>query len=334
MADALHAHHAARGLDERRVLRCLSGWRWTDGRNVRVSARSSARRIDAGGPAVLADGTVVWTPTQRTLMAACRDGRTRWILEYYNTGQAPRVFAAGDGSIVLVGTRASPEPAAAGIERFDDYRIGGDGNVLAHHEGTLRSIFDSSSLVAIGYSDTCGLASYRYEGDGPSLEYASGGDLSSVRELRGMSAPTNDCGAWGSTVSPPYAYKRYRADGSLAFEYIGNRAVGAVGEGPIELADGSWLLVSRGGGGPAIPGMAIVGDDGSILFDGDFNLTGPGSSALTPHATLLTPEGVLYVATESVLFAIEVGIGRAPSWIGRGGSWARDNASWHRTSAP
>lgn len=85
--------------------------------------------------------------------------------------------------------------------------------------------------------------------------------------------------------------------------------------------------------------MTIVSDDGTILFDQDFDTAVLGEE-LTTDAFLLTPDGVLYVATNSAfesvqkIAAIEIGVGRVPSWIGIGGNWARDNATWHSIPVP
>ena len=272
------------------------------------------------GPAVLADGTVVWTPTNKTLMAVCADGRPRWAIEYYNAaGEAPRVFAAGDGTIVL---------ADSVTRRGSVYRIDGDGNVLAMHP--LNADHD----FPIGYSDRCGVVYERHELDArgsgvpdQGLRFISGDDFSTVRDLPGGLSPANDCGGWGR------GGRRLRADGTVAFVHTFTRFGSSGPSDPIELADGSWLFVV-GAGAATPPGITIVGDDGSVAFDRDLDPAEVGER-FAPGLFMLTPDGVLVAAVTDnfeatqLLIAIEICIGRAPAWIGTGGTWARDNATWH-----
>lgn len=284
---------------------------------------------DWAGPAVLPDGTVAWTPTERTLMAVCRDGHVRWVLEYYNVQHGPQIQGLRDDSIFLASTTAEH---AAGVFRNDDYHIDGDGAVISVRRGVPFPILERPPGGTYGYSERCGVVSIRYDGLTPRVEYASLDDYVVTHAIPGGYRPTSDCGAW--TQGAPF--RRYRADGSLGFEYTGTRLPGLDGEGiPFELADGSWLFVSDGSGRPA--GMTIVDDTGRITFDRDFD-SAIGEN-LTANSYLLTPDGVLYVATSSALesvqqiAAIEIGIGRAPTWISNGGNWARDNATWHPVPA-
>lgn len=280
------------------------------------------------GPALLPDGTVVWAPTANRLVAVCPDGRTRWVLDFFNSGRSgrgPHIFAAGDGTIIL---------AAASLHRID-----GDGRVLASR--------DASDLAgaAVAFSDRCGVAIPTTDARtmrGVDVTLLSGFDFSTVRRLPANAVPTNDCGWWGDGPLPAGGPNgRYRPDGTLGF---------AAPDLPfslarIELTDGSWLMVDRGGAAERPPRMSIVADDGAIIFDREFEPAVLGE-VLTPGAFLLTPNGVLYVTATSGfeavqrIAAIEVGIGPAAMWAPTingtqgSGNWARDGATWHNTVVP
>ncbi len=276
----------------------------------------SSSQIQYAGPALLSDGSVVYLVTERALSAACPDGRTRWVLELDSRGASGYVFASGDGNIVLPGREL--------------YRIDPDGRVLASRERMIVS-------MARNYSDRCGLVFD--QGDLPTphgVMLYSGFDFSTVRELPSNAVPTNDCGWWSGNLGEDPG--RFRPDGSLAFRFPSRRSSLA----RIELTDGSWLMVDRGGERP--PAMTIVADDGTILFEQEFDPAVLGE-VLTPEAFLLTPNGILYVTAtsgfESVqqFGAIEVGIGPASQWAptingaGGSGNWARDGATWHPVPA-
>ena len=287
------------------------------------------------GPTVLANGTVVWTPTHNTLMAVCSDGRARGVLEFYTNGYTPNIYAAGDGNIVL-------EVGPSGI-----YRIDPDGNVLASRDRSDVSMFYIDQ--ALGYSDRCGLAFMHLEYDNGireypvlrGIQYLSGEDFSVSRELPGTSMPTTDCGGWKYNPASS-ALRRYRPDGSVGFESAELTGGIVGGEGPIELADGSWLSVlSHVGTQPA--SLTIVADDGSVTFHRELDASVVGDTFSDLY--LLTPNGVLYLASSFGVFgdgpqlvAIEVGMGRATPWFGggtgTGGTWARDNAAWHTPATP
>jgi len=273
--------------------------------------------VESTGPALLRDGTVAWLATNRTLIASCPDGRTRWALEFWNPAYPAQIYAADDGNIVLAS-------GTSGGLRTAIYRIDPDGKVLA-----TRDMSDVWGGPA-GYSDRCGLAfvvdSHTMPPTPAPTRYYGGPDFSAVRDIPPNAIPTNDCG-WLLNSA------RYRPDGSLGFATPAR----GVDLAMIELTDGSWLLVSRGGETP--PGMSIVADDGTLVFDTDFDPEVLGE-VLTPEAYLLTPDGVLYVTATSDFFAeqqfaaIEVGLGPAPTWASAPfglpkGNWARDNATWH-----
>jgi len=268
--------------------------------------------VEFSVPAVLADGTVLFFPTDRTMMAVCTDGRPRWVLEFDSAGFVPSVFAAGDGRIVLAGTNV-------GFHRLDP-----DGHVVASRPMGER-------VAILGYSDRCGVAA---QSTMPlPLTYFGGEDFSTIKEIAGGERPTADCGWWRESARTG-APTRYRPDGRVGFESTARQPDLA----RIELADGSWLLISNGGSIP--PGMTVVSDEGAIVFDTSFDPTSVGER-LSQGAYLLTPDGVLYVTATSgdetvqQFAAIEVGIGPDPSWAGRRGlgwvgtSWANDMATWH-----
>ena len=150
--------------------------------------------------------------------------------------------------------------------------------------------------------------------------------FNSVRDMRTLTSAASDCGGWGPAG-------RIRPDGAVAFVYRGSRGGGPNLEGPIELADGGWLIIA-GASETARGGMTIVSDDGTVEFDQDFE-SSAASDVFVHNSFVLTPDGVFIGAvtdsTESAqeIVAIEIGIGRMPGWIGTGGNWARDNASWH-----
>jgi hypothetical protein len=276
--------------------------------------------VESSTPAVLRDGTIIWFPTDRTMMAVCPDGRSRWVLEFYNDGYAPTVFAAGDGNIVL-----------AGAPQIGFHRIDPDGHLLA-----TRDMSDAEGSV-LGYSDRCGLALQTSAPLG--LQYFAGADFSIVSEIEGYATPTADCGWWSISGAAGQIRSRHRPDGGIGFVSTARQPSLAL----LELADGSWLIVSRGG--PEPPGMSVVTDTGTVVFDSDFDPRVVGDS-LNEGAYLLTPGGVLYVTATSELetvqqfAAIEVGMGPADGWIGRGGlgfvgsNWANDMATWHARPAP
>lgn len=197
--------------------------------------------VEWSRPAVLADGTVVWFPTDRLLMAVCADGRPRWVLEFYNEGYAHSVFAAGDGTIVLAGS-------TGGI-----HRLNSDGQVLV-----TRALDEVVSIG--GYSDRCGVAVQTISPSG--LKFFSGPDFSTVHAIPGESVPTGDCGYWAAGT-------RYRPDNTIGFPRPAREPTLA----RLELTDGSWLLISQGRAtstGSIPPGMSIVADDGTLVFDTSF----------------------------------------------------------------
>ena len=285
--------------------------------------------IEFVGPAVLPDGTIAWLPTTRTLAASCPDGRLRWVMEFYNPAAVtiPAIFAAGDGNIILA-------RGFVGIHRIDP-----GGRVLASRP--LAGIDGG----AMGFSDRCGVALLTPNPAAPTslvLKYFSGTDFSTERELPPEAIPTNDCGWWSSTPPPSTVWSRYRPDGTLAFVNPGR----SPSLTKFELADGTWLMVDRGGSRETPPGMSIVSDDGTLVFDTAFDTRVVGED-FKLGAYLLTPDGVLYVTATSgfeavqQFVAIEVGVGEGSTWArwsgaalrGDGGNWTRDNATWHPTPA-
>jgi hypothetical protein len=292
------------------------------------SPGATTEGVEFSGPALTTQGTIAWLPTNRTLMASCPDGRARWLMEFYNYDgrHEPQVFAASDGSVILAGA------GDIGLHRIDP-----DGHVLASRD---LSGIDGYML---GYSDRCGVA--LRTGDPATMTTRSttlfaGADFSAVRELPPDAVPTSDCGWWGAGPAPDFAYSRIRPDGSPKFVAPPQAASSFA---PIELTDGSWLLIKRGSS-DGVPGMTIVGDDGTVVFDTAFDPTQVGE-VLTNGAYQLTPNGILYVtATSSFeavqqIAAIEVGIGPTSTWAptlsgGVPGNWARDGAAWHPAPAP
>jgi len=270
--------------------------------------------IEGTGMTLLRDGTMVWFPTTRTMQAFCADGRTRWVLEFYNQGYALRAFGASDGTLVFA-------TVSVGIQRIDS-----DGHPV--ESGPYRADGD-----VIGYSDRCGLAAQSSTGS----KLFSGPNFSTVRNLPLSARPADDCGWWGgAVVDGGVQWTRYRPDGTRAFDNPGQTPSAAL----VELADGSWLTMSKGG--LTLPGMSIIADDGTLLYDGAFDRDEVGEELSGNPATfLLTPDGVLYVTASSdfgaiqQFAAIEVGVGPKTNWAWSvtHTNWANDGAAWHPAPA-
>ena len=296
----------------------LRGWSGSGAGGVEIPPApadfpgTSVGEVEFIGPTVLRDGTIVWLTTDRTLMAACPDGRVRWVLEFYNIAATPRVFGAADGTLVLV------VGSTIGFHRIDS-----DGTAL------LSSYVSTGRGGVLGYSERCGFAMMITEGTGRDaqsfIRYRSGPEFTTVSELP-FGDITSDCGVWATDNTTNVA-TRYRADGSVGFTYSRQPT--------LELADGTWLMVEPGHALDAPPrrlGMTVVSDDGTVIADHDFDASVIGNRLLGPY--LLTPDGVLFTVAASdsegtQFVAIEVGIGPAREKIGGGINWARDNATWH-----
>jgi hypothetical protein len=275
-------------------------------------------KIRANRPALLVDGSVVWTPTPSSIVIACvEDGRLRAVIEH---DPAPSPIA---GVPVLYA------PRSGGFVFFygEAYRFDAGGHLVAH-----ASPRDRRGIQALGLSDRCGLAMARHDRlewwDFETMTPRASVVTDALDPL--YARPTPDCGlvAWHRLSGRKI--RRLGETGAWHYEVPDPGSEDAVVRDLWPLDDGGVLLFYDG------PLQLLnLGPDGAIRQHVFLDPAVVGQSVFVPNFAL-TPDGVLYFVGDTglglsqAIVAVETGVRPAYPMFGL---WGQSGLDWALTSA-
>lgn len=275
-------------------------------------------------PALLADGSVVWSPTPSVIALACvRDGRVRTLIEHDPAPPsvniyAPQTYALRDGTFVFV--------------MHEVYRFDASGAVLGH--GRAYDDAAPDGVVSLGYSEECGLAMRFTRGmqwwdvetmtqRGPALRWNRGH----------LVVPTAECGLAHYVIRShlPHGVRSTAVDGSVTFEIDDPRTsdAGGIVRHIFALEDGGVMLL-----GDEDPEIVILDRDGTVRLDAPFDPAVVGPTVLAWNVAF-APDGTLYFVTSHfdggyAVVAVETGARPLYPTFGVQAEidWARTRGLW------